>query len=368
MKVLQTLALALALFSFMETQSSFARGSDTHFSCPSWNIVNHESLLENAALAELVYTAVPNTDRTINIFQHCDDPTIIARTDGTRDVAVRQLPRSILAEAERNLSTEFDTNGRGQIDIRPVTDTDATYFVCDRVRSPSLRLAVAFKWMLLGNKMGLGYAIGFVAGGVVSHQESVQAISLFDSNALGIPGTNPGQRSDWVSSLNQLIEDSCIFDFTAEVTGLVLDCLSPDADCSLDVSDAARVFLLIGHSLGGSISQYVAHLHSRPNLRGRSNQPIRLEAYSFNSMGMNYPIMYAPHHNNIHSVVIAGEILEVVVPDTTQIGNLYRYDSNSFVIPTSLIDRHSIETVQRKICDCGSNAGANFQWCAAHSE
>ena len=211
--------------------------------------------------------------------------------------------------------------------------------------------------------MGLGYTIGFVAGGVISLQESVQAISLFDDNALGIPGTDPERIADWVASLNQLIEKSCIFEYSAEVTALVLACMSPSRDCSIDMADDADELFLIGHSLGGAISQYAAHSRYRPNLQGRSNQAISLQAYSFNSMGMNRPIEYRAHHNKIHSIVIANEILETIVPNTTQIGRLYRYDSQSTVINlVTRIKRHRIDFIQKEICGCGNNNGKHLQY------
>ena len=64
---------------------------------------------------------------------------------------------------------------------------------------------------------------------------------------------------------------------------------------------------------------------------------------------MNNPIHYRAHHDNIHSIVIANEILEYIITNTTQIGMVYRYDTKSRIVnPLTRIRRHEIATVQKK--------------------
>ena len=158
---------------------------------------------------------------------------------------------------------------------------------------------------------------------MLAGQEEVQALSLLDDHVLGIPGTDEARRDQWVTSLNMLVAHSCVFEFSAEVTRSVLDCFARTADCSIEGINQADELILVGHSLGGAISQHAADTQHRASLLGPSGQNVSLRAYSFNSMGMNNPVTCQPHHRDINSITLAGEVLEVVVPDTTQIGKLH---------------------------------------------
>ena len=204
MKLRLILSFALLFSSLMVATTSAAQTSPPHIPCPGCGQVDHDQILENAALAELAYTATQPNTRNINIFQHCQDPKVKYDTSGARTVEISQLPGRILAKAEMNLRQDFDSHDRGYIDIRRVPDNKLIYYVCDRRQEAELRLAVSFYWMYSNNKIALSYSVAFVAKGESSQQESVQAISLFNDKALGIPGTNPGQPANWVASLNQL--------------------------------------------------------------------------------------------------------------------------------------------------------------------
>ena len=362
MKISVVLVATVALFLGSTNHNSHAQASTPHIPCPGNGIVDHIQIQENAALAELAYEAAGPNTYPINILSHCADSSLRHDSRGYREVKVRQIPDRQLREAEERLNQRFDDNGPGSIEVRTIEHNGVNYHVCDRGMSPNVHLAVAFRWMLLGSKLELGYTVGFVAGGMLAGQEEIQALSLFDDHVLGVPGTDMDRRRQWVTSLNDMVEHSCIFDFSAEVTRSVLDCFAQTADCSIEGIHQADELILVGHSLGGAISQHAADTQHRANLLGPSGNQVRLRAYSFNSMGMNNPVTCQPHHHDINSITLAGELLEVVVPDTTQIGKFIRYDTMNWVLPTEWVHRHKLATVQETICGCTIGNEEYFQF------
>ena len=237
MKPRATLVLSLVAVLFTTAQTPRAQSSTVHIPCPGDSLVNHAHILEHAALAELAYEAKQTETRQINILHHCPDSSLQHDSRGIRDVEIRQLPSNLTFDAKSRLKRRYENERLGTVEIREIQHNGVTYHICDRDMSPGTHIAVAFRWMLLGDKYGLGYTVGFVAGGLLADQEEVQAISLFDDRVLGVPGTDEIRSDMWVSSLNKLVAHSCVFEFSAEVTHSVLDCFTSEADCSIDKTE-----------------------------------------------------------------------------------------------------------------------------------
>ena len=359
-----TLGLCLAV-----TQMAYSDHAQGDIKCPGKFGHNHEAILEYAALAELAYEKPSSQPTTINIFRHCAVSQKQLDSTGERSVMIRSLPDHVVNEAKKALLTTYDKDNKDAAIYLYQTD-NRVFYACDRDRTLGQRLAIAFSWIEVGRKVGLGYKFGLVsgvAGFALTGTEEIEAIELHQRNRngsavgneliLGIQGTDPTRLRQWVSSIQNMVGDSCIFDFAVEVTRSFF---RPGQD--VNFRDGAVA--LVGHSLGGAVVQYSAEVtHSLNSLRRRKNLP-ELQAYSYNSFGMPQASLKGEPHHYVNSIVIAGEVLERIVTETRQVGHVYRYDTGGWRVIKwfQQLDRHSIKTVQRKICECIDPTGLKYEY------
>ena len=155
-------------------------------------------------------------------------------------------------------------------------------------------------------------------------------------------------------NLLHLLNDtnSCVFDMAAQIVALAED-------------NWPGPVLVAGHSLGGSVAQYVAQNRVLRN----SQDPDPFTAYSFNGVGLAAPV---PHLPGLYSYQIAGEFVAQSEPwfSKQQGGNVIRYFPSRNDWPIASSDwppiirpyelarkRHELSVVQDSLCECAQGRG-----------
>ena len=334
--------------------------------CPGNLGHDHEIILEHAALAALSYHKPRNDPYSINIFQHCPSKDRREQDVGNRKVAIHNLPRNVIDTAKSDLLSRYEEEGRGRIKFVEYSDAGETFYACEQYTTLSQRLAIGFRWMEFAERIGIGFGFAIVAGTIGAslggdeefeaielHQRDESGTPIGDELILGFQGTDPERLKQWVSSVQKITGDSCIFDFAVEVTGTFF---------KRDVDFKNKRAVLAGHSLGGAVVQYITDYGRLCRTIGSRYDLSDLDAYSFNSFGMPSNTPLRKCHDRVHSIVIAGEILERFIQGTKQVGHRYRYDTDGWNV--RFFHRHGIEAVQEKICGCMDGDGSFYEYTA----
>ena len=298
--------------------------------CPGAYAHDHEAMLEHAALAELTYAKPQSDPYEINIYKYCSASYRRQYSEGQRIVQVLKIPDRVIDDAKQNLLGQHKER-KQTVKIIPFQHNGDTLYACERELTFSQRLVIGFKWFQLGDETALGYTFRVVAGVVgiaLSGNEEIKIIELRrqtpngdpkdEELVLGIQGTDQTRLYQWVSSIQRMIGDSCTFGFAREVTRFFFERHDDDFEY--------RRTALVGHSLGGAVVQYISDSMPLSRITRSQHNVSGLLGYSFNSFGVPNSLTRGTRHNDVHSIVIAWEILEQLFPETSQIGHKYRYD------------------------------------------
>ena len=209
----------------------------------------------------------------------------------------------------------------------------------------------------------------------------VVEVNTLDGPVLSFRGTNlEDLRFNQIStSLNDLIENSCLFDFSAKLAGnffnreRLVEYLPDETQWNLGI---------VGHSLGGAVVQYIVtdpEFH-KTLIEFSKEADIEFHAYSFNSIGVRNSRRVNEKLGNMTSVTVAGEILELLadslegIDSRRQIGNIFRYNTipghqEEMISPEDIVNEHpnyyiraiglhGISAVKESICHCLSGQGS----------
>lgn len=346
--------------------------------CPGQHELNHETNLRNAALAELAYSDPGHIE---NIPHRCPHHTL-----ETSKVEVCSIPERVIEMAkERMVADENQKERKILIQGHPKKpkETHPTYYQCEYEghNDGRLQFAIGFIWLRSQSVAGLGFVTGIIKGAVGALDEEMKMVRITDGEKLimAVQGTDIERMGQLAVSLKDMLDKSCAFEFATKVTE---EFFSPGHDLNLK----GRHGVIVGHSLGGTAVQYVASALDLAELKGKYDLG-RLDAYSFNSMGM--PPQPGDMSGRLTSVVVAGEFLQLVsqLINREQLGQVYTYDYDrkwqwdwsrdlhQHKIQTMrlarilddlgrsrVLHRHKIQTVQQKICDCMSSSEVSYQY------
>lgn len=162
----------------------------------------------------------------------------------------------------------------------------------------------------------------------------------FPKEITAIPGTEFTNLSDLGTSFNDLIGNSCIFNFMAKLAEKAW-------------SDSRDRYALAGHSLGGSVAQYVAQ---------KISNGANFQAYAFNAIGLDRSY---DTPQNLYSFYIKGDAVVYLgsVIGRTQGGQVVQYTPpKDFKWPKKLLDFltfewHRLSGVKTGLCDCINDKG-----------
>ena len=356
---------ALALFFFFPmTASTLHAQPMTLHNCPGLDTTNetyrtHVELLEHAMLAEAAYGnlgAVP----------------LGLRSDCLNDkwsLTVLPIPKPIITQAVEAIREKDDSRN-----VRDYTDTgtEENFLTCTTNQTLEQRIAIGFKYVYeKEDRLSLLLSFVILGGTAFSGAEELKVMRLrrngqhHDGNGetiFGIQGTDLTRIPQWNASIQQLLGRSCVFDLAVEVSTRFF---SPTSVNNLP----AENYSIVGHSLGGAVVQHIVQQRDLGAIIEELGTGARFRAYSYNSVGVDTARKGAEIHDDLFSVRIAGEILEQIETDldTKQIGCLFRYgvsSEQSSVSNWSIEDeirRHSIEEVQKEICNCLSDEHEEYE-------
>ena len=156
-----------------------------------------------------------------------------------------------------------------------------------------------------------------------------------------------------MASVNDLIGKSCVFPISADVVSYY----------SYDPSISH--LSVIGHSLGGAATQYVAK--DRASTSGDySSRNYTFKAYAFNAVGLDGTDAADLDLSILYNYYVKDEIVSWLGRyfDRKQIGNTFQYvpppESDMWNPPglKEAFRRHSLEVVQKSLCECMNRSGS----------
>ena len=155
-----------------------------------------------------------------------------------------------------------------------------------------------------------------------------------------------------MASVNDLMGKSCVFPISA----VVVSFYSHDPSISH--------LSVIGHSLGGAASQYVAKDHAS-TLGDYSSRDYTFRAYAFNAVGLDGTAAANLDLSALHNYYVKDEIVSWLGRyfDRKQIGNTLQYvppESDMWNPPglKEAFRRHSLDVVQKSLCECMNRSGS----------
>ncbi len=325
----------------------------------------HETILQQAILAELTYGGTANANRDTG--DVCPGGQL--SWSPPRDQwSIRPVPENVIQDAvtaaRERFGGEFSISEDGYVSCQnDVTETDRIVGAYD--------FAVANGWLSLVVTIGVILVDGTV------ETEGLEVLRLINDEGdriLGVQGTDPWRFEQWVASYNDLIGRGCMFPFSVELAGAFFTPENVESMfVELDMEDSGR-FGTVGHSLGGAVVQHLMVQRefgdALEHLRRYRGDEFEFRAYAFNSFGVTGDIPPESPTGWLTSVRVAGEVVERTEQDIErylpeehwrrQVGNIYRYGSNG----GSLIDQfrlHRVAAVKRAVCGCLDGTSPEFE-------
>ena len=329
----------------------------------------HEEILEHAILAGLAYGTEAETNR--NLDGICSDGGVSWGTP-PEEWRTGKVPSNIISDAIKEFGGE-------NINY----DKESSWITCQRndTETRGERLAVAYDFATVNDRLELWIRSAIVVGALANDTEEISVVELKDKDGnpyLGISGTDWMKLDQWNTSLQNIIGDSCLFEFSVEVAKAFFE------EYIKELPDITR-FGMVGHSLGGAVVQHImidpCFQKTIPKLqKNRTDNEFRFQAYSFNSIGVKgNPIPPNSTTGFLTSVRVKGEILEIIEEGLQgkykrrQIGHIYRYTPQALKwnlldilsVPRKLkqaISLHGIDAVKKTICECLSDKNGEFEY------
>ncbi len=316
-----------------------------------------EALYESALIADYAFSKNGN-----ELKNECSGHVTYPWDDSTNSIVLYTVPfRSSNIESFWDLVE--DNEGYYN------KNDDTVYLTC-RSEKKMERLSVTWKNILLGVgendtfravRRALLFEVGFIvtrASSLFSMEEAVGVEHVRNDDGeeyFLIKGTNPHKLKEWQASLQDLFsaDGSCVFDIAATVTGRF----------SNQIVWPGNSLVVAGHSLGGSVTQYITA--DRTHNQERYNPNIQYSAHSFNGVGLDRP---PQDLEGLYSFYIDGEIIKIIADELgrSQAGQPIGYvlDMRDSALGSYLnkngdspVQRHSLYAVKLGLCDCLKGKG-----------
>ena len=323
----------LLAFILLLLSATIARAAGPHpqmrqYSCPGPNVWRtHVGLLEHAILADFTYKKNSGMKKW-NLHKIC--PAGINAKAPDSQVKVEPIPDWILDLAKDNVQRENDNR---TVDDHIGESTGDKFVTCTTNRTLKERLAVAFRYVRRNENLSLFAKVAIVGISGLETTEEIKVVTLQDDSdgaSFGIKGTDMSRIKEWNTSIQNLIMNSCIFDFAVEVSTIFFE-----SGISGEIPEfRARNYGLVGHSLGGAVAQHVAQEMDLMTVIQKHQENAVFRAHSFNSIGVDVggpeSAERVERRKFVTSVRVAGDFLEELQQQVgrVQIGHLYRYGSS----------------------------------------
>ena len=279
------------------------------------------TLLEYAALAEAAYKPPGLT----KLFSGCPIDKLPEGNMLGREVQIKPIPTDLIRKA----ANRFEKKPQYFVD----TETNEELISCTHDRGLPERILLSIRFVVDGRELSLLARVVVGAVATVTSREELRVVELSpdgkgiskngNGQILGVKGTDRLEEIN--TSVQQLLANSCAFELAADISAHWIKEFDREHNA------------IVGHSLGGAVSQYAAQ---------KVNS---LHAYSFNSIGEDSAGQYKPSYSRIYSVTIEGEVLQRRF-GMKQVGNVFVYKPKSNSLGE--LGRHRISSVQDAICRC----------------
>lgn len=268
-------------------------------------------------------------------------------------------------------------------------------------REEDVRLSISWREFLVRSALYIYFDIKFIAprDELTGNLEEAEVINLnrigpSDSpmpgpeQVVAIKGTHFNRVPEVMASANQLLEPSgsCVFSVAATHVAKTAEDLIQGDRGFISNGEWHRVerIAVVGHSLGGTASQYVGAIAA--NLDGYADRlgsyRDRFYTYSFNGVGLSEQFIGSTRASHHYSHHIDGEFASQWIGEMfrqSQIGQTVRYipppppsswpantilewingmATSALPEPWEPFRRHKITVVQNSICDCLNGIGS----------
>ena len=182
----------------------------------------------------------------------------------------------------------------------------------------------------------------------------------FPATITAIPGTDFTKLREVGTSFNDLRENSCLFEFMAAIADKLLS--KAEGPDNL-LSEVKGPHAFAGHSLGGSVTQYVAQ---KLALASEMKTRFSFQAYAFNAIGLDESRGGNP--SNLYSFYIKGDPVVYIGDEMGRFqgGNIVQYTppvQKGFIGPIKeswhkiIFKWHRLPGVQEGLCLCMNQNG-----------
>ena len=372
--------LTLAILGVLACGFANNLSAENQMACSASNSppTTHGTLLYYALLAKAAYQDLG--DWKVELPDSC--PASV-RDILPKVVAIASIPKRVLLQTKTEMERIANECGKSPPVIEfhakaedSFEDSSEDTVSCSRDTSAPARLAMSFRYVTGNNEMTLLGKTVIVIGNTIFETEELRMIDISGSDGkgeiIGFQGTDFSKLDQLGTSVKALMENSCLFDFAAELSSRFFienaQSLSDEEEKSSQHRGFSKHNAIVGHSLGGAVAQYVGHrrdlqteirtLNSR--IQRYDSHP-RFGVYSFNSIGISGLPQRQWHDRRIRSVQVHGDFLAVRQGKvgTRQLGQMYRYGLRLGVPENNeeQLRRHEIDTMLEEICYCSMNQG-----------
>ena len=173
-------------------------------------------------------------------------------------------------------------------------------------------------------------------------------------SVLAIRGTDFENLSTVITSVNDVLTESCAFESTAVIVKVIAGRIAG----SKDTKRPRTKVIVTGHSLGGAATQYIGQSSIGPRTSA-------MQGYAFNAMGVddsnprNSEPSESLYSQYVHGdpVSMGGKLLGRIQPGTVLVSkpasSLPRWLRDLSIS----ISRHKLDTVQKALCQCLNGEG-----------
>ncbi len=242
---------------------------------------------------------------------------------------------------------------------------EETHYRCTERNTDSSNFTMTMQWIEAHDEVSLLVRMGIVLVSAIEYTEDLRLIRLNsgdwkDEEWIGIAGTNPFSSQSFLTSILALQDRSCLLDLAVEVAGSFFK-----EKCENYPQSANFQGSIVGHSLGGMASEYIAMnggIAFAMEECEASDNAIRV--LSYNTIGWDSGAGGYSRAKyewpGIYSIRVDGEVLQKTFPNRRYVGHLIEYKPPEG--DCDLLCRHGINAVQRIIRMCQCCGGMEFSY------
>lgn len=310
-------------------------------------------------LHEYAQIAEAPKKKNLRYMESCkaENGTVISRSP--TDIVELIVPEQFTNRVKSRTDTEYSSLARLQPTRRNENNGEISPFTigCSMDQDDQNANLIDFSFRLFAKIIGdraFFYLTGTEVKGTVVDRGTGEIITI-------TPGTDLSQLPQIQANFRG---ENCVFPLVETTVSVLCEVLLDrggdvyqafvENNDHKNFSDQPKSLTMVGHSLGGSATQYVA-MNIPDNCNSEEN-PLEFQAYAFASPGLKERGYPQNQPNNLESYLINGDWLlgHKVFSDRSQRGHVSVYTPPKWKM---IGPKHSINDVQKSICMCLQGEG-----------